>query len=150
MSNRKNHQIANIFLIDDRKINLKIILLAIFLKGDEKQEKANKLFKLLEILCFKMNISNKRAEYLGDSAYEYFHGNINFNDLYMQIKEWTTNGFRGSEDFVNIVEIYLQENEKRYIDHYWKNYKEMTRYILWQYENYLRKKISKKEEAIIH
>lgn len=149
VANKKNHQIANIFLIDNRKINLKIVLLAIYLKGDEKEERVNKLFKLLEILCFKMNVSNKRAEYLGDCAYDYFQRVIDFDGLYKKIKEWTVNGFRPSDDFVNAIEIYLQENEKRNIDHYWKNYKEMTRYILWQYENYLRAKMARENKNII-
>jgi len=141
---KMSSEIANLFLIGtstSTKPYWPVVMLAVYMK--EKEAKldnvlVNKLAKSLEILWFKYEYCNRRVDYLPKWAYDYFNElseeKLSFDDLREKINNAIANGFDGRfEEFKNAISDYLRAG-----DHFTK-FKTMTRYLLWQYENDLRK-----------
>lgn len=136
---KTSHQIYNLFLIG-KKPYWPVVILAIILKEGAKlnNELFCKMAKLLEILWFKYEYCNRRIDSLPEWAYKYFNESskeiFSFDALCDKIKETIDSGFNGKfPEFKKAVSNYLGE-----IDHF--KFKAATRYVLWQYENDLRKK----------
>jgi hypothetical protein len=94
------------------------------------------LAKLLEILWFKYEVSNRRKDSLPEWTYYYFSSQeeeeITFDKLNQNIKEAIDSGFDGNwPEFKKAIPNYLSDHE-----HF--KFKSATRYVLWQYENSLR------------
>jgi hypothetical protein len=136
---KTSSQISNLFLIG-KKPYWPVIMLAVILKEGPKldSDRLYKMAKLLEILWFKYEYCNRRIDSLPEWAYKYFNEpseeNLSFHDLCDKIKEAINSGFNGRfPEFKKAVSNYLGE-----VDHF--KFKVATRYVLWQYENSLRKK----------
>lgn len=138
LSNKSNPLIANLFLIGN-SVNWKVVLLVIFYKGESHGIYFERILKLLEILAFKMKLGDYRSDYLAGYAKKYIAENNGYGleNLYEEIKYATENGFKwywnNGEHFKNIIPNYL-ENQTHHYDC-------RTKFILWQYENDLRKQL---------
>ena len=136
ISNKHQTKILNLFLVGNNA-NWKLVLLALFCKGENAGDKYDKILKLLEILCFKLKLGDYRTDYLPNYAKQYFnqHNSYNFDNLYQDIKNVTTYGFKwywnNNEFFQNIISFYFEKTTH----HYNRN---TIKFILWQYENQLR------------
>jgi len=133
----KDHklEIRNLFLIGN-EVNWKIVLLAIFNKGDNTGDFYKKILKLLEILCFKMKLGDFRSDYLPNYVKSYYYNkNYGIENLYKDIRYATDVGFKwywnNNDSFKNIIDKYFDN----YTYHYNRN---IIKYVLWQYENSLR------------
>jgi hypothetical protein len=127
---------ANLFFAGN-EVNWKIVLLALFSKGDNKGDFYNNILKLLEILCIKMKLTNFRSDYLPTYTKSYyFDNNYGIGKLYEDIHNSTEAGFKrywnNDDYFKNIIEDYFDNNTFHYQPH-------IIKYVLWQYENKLRK-----------
>jgi hypothetical protein len=135
-------EIANLFLIGTSTKSTKpywpVVMLAVIIKETKvDNDQVYKLAKLLEILWFKYEYCNRRVDSLPEWAYNYYNElseeKLSFNDLCEKINNAIASGFDGRfPEFKNAVDNYLREKE-----HFW--YRTATRYLLWQYENDLRK-----------
>jgi uncharacterized protein with ParB-like and HNH nuclease domain len=131
-------EIENLFLIGtNTKPYWPVVMLAVFMKENEAKLDiilVSKLAKSLEIVWFKYEYCNhRRVNDLLKWAYNYFEKIISFDDLCEKINNVIVSGFDGkSEEYKKAISNYLREG-----DHYSRY--TMTRYLLWQYENHLRK-----------
>jgi len=133
----KDHkpEIRNLFFVGN-EVNWKIILLAIFNKGDNTGDLYKKILKLLEILCFKMKLGDFRSDYLPNYVKSYYYvKNYGIENLYKDIKNAADVGFKwywnNNDSFKKIINKYFDN----YTYHYNRN---IIKYVLWQYENSLR------------
>lgn len=138
VNNKNQSEITNLFFVGN-EANWKLILLVLFNRGDNKGEVYKNILKLLEILCFKLKLGDYRTDYLPHYAKRYFNPKeiYNIDDLYRDIKSATETGFKwywnDGERFKNIITNYF-EYEK------WHYNRNTIKFVLWQYENYLRLK----------
>ena len=131
-------QILNLFLIGDKPY-WKVVMLAVLMKEEKiTNEQLNKLAKLFEILWFKYEYRNRKKDPFADSdwVYNYFNDSsvnkLSFEELCKKIKSAIVSGFEGKwGEFKKAIPNYLAEKE-----HFW--FKNLTRYVLWQYDNNLR------------
>jgi hypothetical protein len=127
--------ITNLFFIGN-EVNWKLVLLAIFNKGENSGEKFTSILKLLEVLCFKLKLGDFRTDYLRNYIRQYyFNSNYTLDNLYNDIRNATDVGFKwywnNGNNFKNIILKYFDENTYHYHRH-------IIKYVLWQYENALR------------
>lgn len=131
-------QILNLFLIGDKPY-WKVVMLAVLMKEEKTtNEQLNKLAKLLEILWFKYEYCKRKKDPFADSdwVYNYFNDSsenkLSFEELCKKIKFAIISGFEGRwEEFKKAIPNYLAE-KKHFL------FKNLTRYVLWQYDNNLR------------
>jgi len=129
---------ANLFLIG-KKPYWPVVMIAVILKETKfDNDRIKRISKLLEILWFKYEYCNRRIDSLPLWAYNYFsevsEEKLSFDGLCEKIDNAIASGFDGRfPEFKNAIDNYLREKE-----HFW--FKAATRYVLWQYENYLREK----------
>ncbi|GMO50804.1 MAG: DUF262 domain-containing protein [Treponemataceae bacterium] len=129
-------QIANLFLIGNKPYWPVIMLAVIMKEVKPDNERLNRLAKLFEILWFKYEYCNRRIDSLPEWAYNYFNESaedkLSFGDLCQRIEEAIDSGFDGRfPEFKKAVQNYLGEDDQF-------KFKSATRYVLWQYENFLR------------
>lgn len=140
VSNQKQSDITNLFFVGS-EANWKLVLLAIFYKGEAVGDTFKKILKLMEVLCFKLKLGDYRTDCLPHFSKQYFNPNIAYNidDLYHDIKNATETGFKwywnDGDRFKNIISSYF-DNEK------WHYNRNTIKFVLWQYENSLRIKNS--------
>lgn len=136
--NKDQTGIANLFFVGN-EANWKLVLLTIFYKGNLEGEPYQKIFKLLEVLCFKLKLGDYRTDYLPHYAKKYFspYDDYNIDSLYQDIKYVTETGFKGywndGDRFKNSISNYF-DIEK------WHYNRNTIKFVLWQYENSLRLK----------
>jgi uncharacterized protein with ParB-like and HNH nuclease domain len=134
-----NEYLLNLFLLGNR-VNWKLVLLAIYNKNENSCEKFEQILKVLNILTFKMLIAKYRADYLKDYVWKYYYPEKEYtiDDLYEEIKNVAINGFiwywNNDNAFKKLIKNYF-ENDKY---HYSKS--NIVKFVLWNYENSLRKK----------
>lgn len=136
MSKEHKLEISNLFFVGN-EVNWKLVLLAIFNKGDNEGDFYIKILKYLEILCFKMKFGDFRSDYLSNYVKKYyFDKNYKINNLYDEIKNAAKTGFKwywnNNNNFENIIDNYIDSNTYHYHHH-------IIKYVLWQYENKMRK-----------
>jgi hypothetical protein len=136
MSKDHKLEITNLFFVGN-EVNWKLVLLAIFNKGNNEGDLYKKILKLLEILCFKMKFGDFRSDYLSIYVKNYyFNSNYDIDKLYNDIKNAADTGFKwywnNNNNFKNIIDNYIDNNTYHYHRH-------IIKYVLWQYENKLRK-----------
>jgi uncharacterized protein with ParB-like and HNH nuclease domain len=128
-------EIRNLFFVGN-EVNWKIVLLAIFNKGDNTGDFYKNILKLLEILCFKMKLGDFRTDYLPNYVKLYYKKNYGIENLYKDIRKAADVGFKwywnNNDSFKNIIEKFFDDNTYHY-------YRNIIKYVLWQYENSLRK-----------
>ena len=140
VSNKSQFEITNLFFVGN-EANWKLVLLALFYRGDNKGNTYNKILKLLEILCFKFKLGDFRSDYLPDYAKRYFRETDGYNigRLYQDIKNATETGFKwywnDGDRFRNIIIDYFDNGK-------WHYNRNIIKFVLWQYENNLRIKNS--------
>lgn len=138
VKNKNQSDIANLFFVGN-EVNWKLVLLAIFCKDEEKEDKFKKILKLLEVLCFKLKLGDYRTDYLPRYSAQYFNSQnaYNIDNLYQDIKKVTEIGFKwywnDSSRFENAIANYFDKEKC----HYNRN---IIKFVLWQYENNLRLK----------
>ena len=143
--NKGRKGIANMFFVGN-EADWKIVLISIFNKGETKNEKFEKILKLLEVLCFKLKLGDFRTDYLPRYAREYFRGRAeaDLERLLENIKSSANIGFKwywnDKDRFKKIILDYF-ENQNH---HYNRN---VIKFVLWQYENSIR--IEKKSGALL-
>ena len=136
VNNKNQEKIKNLFLVGN-KPNWKIVLLALFYRGDNQGDIYDKILKLLEILCFKLKLGDFRTDRLPNYTKRYFDSDDSYNidNLHDEIKDATENGFQpywNEEDkFKNIIVNHYKDDKY----HYERN---IINYVLWQYENEFR------------
>jgi len=117
---KMSSKIANLFLIGTKPYWPVVMLAVIMKEAKFDNTQVNKLAKLLEILWFKYEYCNRRIDSLPGWAYSYFNKlseeKLSFDDLCEKINNAITSGFDGR----------------------FPEFKNATRYLLWQYENNLR------------
>jgi uncharacterized protein with ParB-like and HNH nuclease domain len=133
----KDHklEITNLFFVGN-EVNWKIVLLAIFNKGDNAGYFYENILKLLEVLCFKMKLGDFRSDYLPNYVKSYCNlNNYSIENLYKDIRTAADIGFKwywnNNDSFKIIIDKYFNDNTY----HYHRN---IIKYVLWQYENKLR------------
>lgn len=138
VSNKNLSAITNLFFVGN-EANWKLVLLVLFNRGQNKGEYFDKILKLLEILCFKLKLGDYRTDYLPNYSKKYFNEGdaYGIEDLYYDIRNATESGFKwywnANDHFKNIIINYF-DNEK------WHYNRNTIKFVLWQYENYLRLK----------
>lgn len=138
VSNKNQSEITNLFFVGN-EVNWKLVLLALFYKGEASGDTYKRILKLLEVLCFKLKLDDYRTDYLPHYSKRYFNPKDNYtrDNLYQEIKDATNIGFKwywnDKDYFKNIISNYF-DNEKY---HYNRN---TIKFVLWQYENSLRLK----------
>lgn len=138
VSNKNKLIIMNLFFVGN-EINWKIVLLTLFHKGDNEGKIFENILILLEILSFKFKLGDYRTDYLMSYSKRYFKGisgysiqNL-FNDIYTACNTGFKWYWNNNNNFSLLISNYFK-NEKY---HYHRN---IIKYVLWQYENYLRGK----------
>lgn len=136
VKNKDKPCIANLFFVGN-EANWKLVLLALFIKGENSGATYERILKLLEVLCFKLKLGDFRTDYLPRFAGYYFEGKeaYNLSNLYLDIKAAAETGFKwywNAEDRFQKIIVNKFENEKY---HYEKG---MIKFVLWQYENDIR------------
>jgi len=129
-------EIRNLFFVGN-EVNWKIVLLAIFNKGDNTGDFYEKILKLLEILCFKMKLGDFRSDYLSIYVKSYYVENTGIEKLYKEIRNAADVGFKWywntNDSFKNIIGNFFDNEPYHY-------QLRIIKYVLWQYENDLRNK----------
>jgi len=138
INNKSQIEITNLFFVGN-EANWKLVLLTLFHKGENRGDKYNRILKLLEILCFKLKLGDYRTDYLPSYAKRYFSqkDSYNIDNLYQDIKTVTETGFKwywnDGDRFKTIIINYFDNGK-------WHYNRNIIKYVLWQYENYLRTK----------
>jgi uncharacterized protein with ParB-like and HNH nuclease domain len=139
---RKNKpNIANLFLIGDKPY-WRAVMLAVIIKDKIDDDKLCRLAKLLEVLWFKLEVSDhrRRSDRFTEKVYEYFHDSgmetLSFDSLCQYIlRALDKSPNENWEEFSGVTATYIKSS-----DHFGGGYKYATKYVLWQYENFLRQK----------
>ena len=138
--NSTNFNIFNLFLLGNR-INWKLVLLAIYSNNENHLEQFEKIVKVLNVLTFKMLLTGYHADYLKDYVWRYCDKNDEYtiDNMYDDIKNAAVNGFlwywNNDNAFAKIIKSYFQDDKY----HYGK--RNLVKFVLWNYENSLRKDI---------
>ncbi|EJF08935.1 DUF262 domain-containing protein [Pontibacter sp. BAB1700] len=138
VSNKSQSKISNLFFVGN-EANWKIVLLTLFYKGEVSGDKYKRILKLMEVLCFKLKLGDYRTDYLPKYAKRYFDpkDNYSIDNLYQEIRTATETGFKwywnDGGKFKNIINNYFDNRT-------WHYSHNTIKFILWQYENNLRKK----------
>ena len=136
VKNKDKPEITNLFFVGN-EANWKVVLLALFLKGDASGDMFTHILKLLEVLCFKLKLGDYRTDYLPAYSRKYFGSDKSYDvtALYTDIKAAAETGFKWywntNDTFKNIIPNYF-DNEKYHYSH------NIAKFVLWQYENSLR------------
>jgi hypothetical protein len=136
-----NEYTLNLFLLGNR-INWKLVLLSIYNKNENNHDKFEQITKALNVLTFKMMLSGYRADYLANYVWRYYNPDDEYtiDDIYEDIKNAAINGFiwywNNENAFVNIIKNYFEDDKY----HYGKP--NMVKFVLWNYENSLRREES--------
>ncbi|WP_316846461.1 DUF262 domain-containing HNH endonuclease family protein [Pedobacter psychrodurus] len=127
-------EISNLFFIGT-EVNWKLVLLSMFYKGEVSGDLVSRIFKLLEILCFKLKLGDYRTDYLYKYTRRYFDPaeNYSLEDLYGDIRNSAEFGFKDywnhNGHFKNIITTHFEVNKHHY------SKRKAIKFILWQYEN---------------
>jgi hypothetical protein len=129
----QNNYVFNLFLFSS-KLSWKHLLFAIWSLNEQNNEKINIIFRYIEIICFKYSLTNRRTDKFYYDAMSVYNKEISFSELFKQFHHYVEYGFEDNwDDFQNSITKY----DKR--DDYYNGIADQTKYVLWQYENSLRK-----------
>jgi hypothetical protein len=138
ITDNQNEYILNLFLLGNR-VNWKLVLIAIYNKNENDNEQFDLIVKALNVLTFKMFLTGYRADYLLNFVWRYYDPNDEYTiaGLYDDIKNAAINGFiwywNNENEFVNLIKNYFDSDKY----HYGKP--NIVKFVLWNYENSLRK-----------
>jgi hypothetical protein len=139
---RVNLLAANLFLLST-DLNWDYLLLAVWVKNKpQNTDNLLKLLKLLELACMqimlvKLDSKKTRKDFLWTMAYEFYHNRLVMDDLLKNLRNFIKKGEypNNSSEWPCLADLIDAYKEDRY--HY--RFYEVTKYILYQYENSLRK-----------
>jgi hypothetical protein len=145
LNNKSQTEIMNLFFVGN-EANWKLVLLAIFYKGEASGDTYKRILKLLEVLCFKLKLGDYRTDTLPTFTKKYFTSfeGYNIDSLYQDVRHVTENGFQWYWNhngyFSGIISNYFDNQPY----HYHRN---IIKYVLWQYEN--EQRLDKRSGALL-
>jgi hypothetical protein len=128
-----NNYILNLFLFSG-KLSWKHLLIAIWSLNEQNNEKIKKLFRYIEIICFKYSLTKRKKDNFYYDARSIYNKEVCFSELFKKLRHYVEYGFEDNwDDFQNSIKDYCKR------DDYYNDIATQTKYVLWQYENSLRK-----------
>ncbi|WP_187150796.1 DUF262 domain-containing protein [Treponema endosymbiont of Eucomonympha sp.] len=134
-----NPLVANLFLLST-DLNWDYLILAVLING--KPSNPDSLLKLIELACIHImlvkldSVQHKKKDFLWDWARKFYHDGLAIDTLLIGLRKFIKKGeCPDGKEWSNLVDLIRKYKHIQY--HY--SYPEATKYILWQYENNLRK-----------
>jgi hypothetical protein len=137
--NAKNEGIINLFFVGN-SVDWKKLLICVFYKGESGTKVFLNILKALEILSFKLKLGDFRTDYIPEYAKSYFKNEISIDVLYSKVLYAAKYGFKDYWNHENRFENIIFNFFGSQPYHYNSSNTSVPKFILWQYENSLRKK----------